>query len=275
MGLSQPAFGRRITEDSLIAFRQALPPKSSPGSSSAGGTNPPPPTEDLTADQWLAVRSDAEPSGELSLAVDVGPNQVWSSIVACGGGVIEVIDRRRGASWLTRTHGRTSPHDTPSPSSDSTPPDPSAHSCQSSNEKHSPVRLSTAKTRPSLRRTLIAGITDKTLSHRGGTRTPRRHRRASRQPSATAEMVPERLHRRRHLPTRRRHLAHWLRLSREGPPTHQSRHRASSGGRVAQPLLPLAGAVLVALGVAWIFRHSDSSSPDSASARTRCSGTSR
>ncbi len=96
---ANPAFGRRITEDSLVAFRQALPPEEF-AREFLGWWDEPAEAGDFDVDQWLALESDAAPTGELSLAVDVGPNQAWSSIVACGGGVLEVVERRRGAGWL-------------------------------------------------------------------------------------------------------------------------------------------------------------------------------
>lgn len=96
-----PAFGRRIDEQSLAAFRQALPPDEFAREFLGWWDEPAGNTDGLNAEQWAAAETEAGPTGELFMAVDVAPNHQWASIVCCGGGVLEVIEHRRGSSWLT------------------------------------------------------------------------------------------------------------------------------------------------------------------------------
>lgn len=120
----------------------------------------------LSPADWTAAESDAAPSGELSLAVDVGPNQVWSSIVACGNGVIEVIDRRRGASWLTERMVELAARH-PIAEFGLDPAGPVGALLPEFERETLPVRLLDGKDTVRACGALIAGITDKTLSHRG------------------------------------------------------------------------------------------------------------
>jgi len=120
----------------------------------------------VSVEEWLAVESDAAPSGELSLAVDVGPNQVWSSIVACGGGVLEVVDRRRGASWLAgRLVELAGRHPVVEFGLD--PAGPVGALIPEFEREGLPIRLLDGKDTVRACGALVAGISDKTLSHRG------------------------------------------------------------------------------------------------------------
>jgi hypothetical protein len=95
-----PAFGRRIDEQSMAAFRQVLPPEEFAREFLGWWDEPAANTDDLSATQWADAETEAGPSGELFLAVDAAPGHKWASIVACGNGVLELIDRRKGSSWL-------------------------------------------------------------------------------------------------------------------------------------------------------------------------------
>lgn len=108
------ALGKRITLETLRAFRRSMPPEefareflgwwSEPASRGTGN--------DIS--EWLECESDAEPTGDVFFAADVSPGHGWASIVACGDGVLELVDRRPGSSWLPsrmrelaeRHHGR-------------------------------------------------------------------------------------------------------------------------------------------------------------------------
>ena len=98
---ANPAYGRRITEESLTAFRQALPPEEFAREFLGWWDEPATNDSDLTAADWVAVETEAGPSGALFMAVDVAPSHTWASIAACGNGVIELVERRRGTGWLT------------------------------------------------------------------------------------------------------------------------------------------------------------------------------
>lgn len=52
---------------------------------------------------WAAMRDpDAAPSGALRLAVDASPDHKSAAIVVFGGDVLEVVEHRRGATWLAK-----------------------------------------------------------------------------------------------------------------------------------------------------------------------------
>lgn len=94
-----PAFGRRIDEGSLAAFRQAMPPGEFAREFLGWWDDPAGSSDDLGR-QWVAAQSTSAPSGRLFMAVDVAPAHRWSSIVCCGGAVLELVERRQGSSWL-------------------------------------------------------------------------------------------------------------------------------------------------------------------------------
>lgn len=57
-------------------------------------------TDDLTGAEWAAAETEDGPTGDLVAAADVAPNGVWSSVVVCGAGILELVEHRRGTSWL-------------------------------------------------------------------------------------------------------------------------------------------------------------------------------
>ena len=163
---ANPAYGRRITEESLTAFRQALPPEEFAREFLGWWDEPAASDHDVSVEEWLAVESDAAPSGELSLAVDVGPNQAWSSIVACGNGVLEVVERRRGASWLAgRMVELAERHPVAEFGLD--PAGPIGALLPELEREGLPVRLLDGKDAVRACGAFVAGVSDKTLSHRG------------------------------------------------------------------------------------------------------------
>lgn len=98
--LANPQLGRRIKFETIRAERESLPPEEFARERLGWWDEPAATDDDVDAATWLAAQSDAAPTGDLFMAVDVAPSHVWSSIVACGDGVLEVVDRRRGSSWL-------------------------------------------------------------------------------------------------------------------------------------------------------------------------------
>ena len=160
-----PALGTRVTEDAIADLRRSMPSEEF-AREVLGWWDEPSSGEDLSADEWMAIESDAAPSGELSLAVDVGPNQVWSSIVACGNGVLEVVERRRGASWLTeRMVELAARHPVAEFGLD--PAGPVGALLPEFEREGLPIHLLDGKDAVRACGALVAGITDKTLSHRG------------------------------------------------------------------------------------------------------------
>lgn len=97
---ANPQAGRRITWDYLAAEREALPPEEFARERLGWWDEPAAADEDISLEAWMLAESDAEPSGDLSFAVDVAPNHAWASIVVCGNGVLELVERKRWTSWL-------------------------------------------------------------------------------------------------------------------------------------------------------------------------------
>ena len=102
----------RIELDTLRAFRRSMPAREFAREflgwwDEVAGT-----VSDLPVGVWLDSQTEDSPAGELSLALDVAPGHTWASVVVCGGGVLELVDRRRGSAWaparlaeLCRRHG--------------------------------------------------------------------------------------------------------------------------------------------------------------------------
>lgn len=97
-----PALGRRIEVDKIRDFRAAMTPEEF-GREFMGRWEDPiaDDGDGITAVVWLACEdASAAPSGPLSWAVDVSPGGTWASVVVCGDGVLELVERRRGTDWL-------------------------------------------------------------------------------------------------------------------------------------------------------------------------------
>jgi len=98
---AMPALGRRITEDIMLAFRQSgMPPDEFSREFLGWWEDPADSTDDLTGAEWAAAETEDGPTGDLVAAADVAPNGVWSSVVVCGAGILELVEHRRGTSWL-------------------------------------------------------------------------------------------------------------------------------------------------------------------------------
>ena len=94
------ALGRRITTETVRDLRRNMPPEEFAREFMGWWDEPVVADEATTAAEWVAATTDDAPTGWLSMAVDVAPAHTWATVVACGNGVLEVVDRRRGASWL-------------------------------------------------------------------------------------------------------------------------------------------------------------------------------
>ena len=97
---ANPQFGKRITVEAILTERESMPPHEFARERLGWWDEPVVADEATTAAEWVAATTDDAPTGWLSMAVDVAPAHTWATVVACGNGVLEVVDRRRGASWL-------------------------------------------------------------------------------------------------------------------------------------------------------------------------------
>ena len=97
---ANPAYGRRITKSRLRRSVRRCRRRSLRASSSDGG-EPATNDSDLTAADWVAVETEAGPSGALFMAVDVAPSHTWASIAACGKRRDRTRGTSRGTGWLT------------------------------------------------------------------------------------------------------------------------------------------------------------------------------
>lgn len=94
-------FRKRITIGYLESERRALPAEEYARERLGWPDEPQTPELELSVEDWrLLADEDAAPSGELTLSLDVAPGHAAASIVGFGGGVLELIDRRKGSSWL-------------------------------------------------------------------------------------------------------------------------------------------------------------------------------
>ena len=100
LAAANPALGRRIMPDTLLALRRKMPPEEFVREFLGWHDEPAKTTSELTVDRWTSAHTDEAPRGLLRLALDVAPSHGWSSLVLCGGGVLELVDRRRGSGWV-------------------------------------------------------------------------------------------------------------------------------------------------------------------------------
>lgn len=94
------ALGRRIDEEAVLSLRAKMPPEEFARELMGWWDEPVESDDATTLAEWLAAKTTAAPQGRLVFAVDVAPAHTHASVVVCGDGVLEVVDRRRGASWL-------------------------------------------------------------------------------------------------------------------------------------------------------------------------------
>lgn len=163
---ANPAYGRRITEESLSAFRQALPPEEFAREFLGWWDEPVTNTSDLTAAEWVEVETEAAPTGTLFMAVDVAPSHTWASVAVCGSGVLEVVERRRGTGWLTeRLAELVAAHDVTAVGVD--PAGPVGVLLPEFERAGLPVVLLDGKDAVRACGALVAGVSAKTVAHRG------------------------------------------------------------------------------------------------------------
>lgn len=160
------ALDRRITRDTLRAMRQAMPPEEFAREFLGWWDERATTDTDLSAADWSALAGSAGPSGRLVMAVDVAPSQAWSSIVACGNGVIELVDRRRGTSWLPqRMADLAERHNVDTFAVD--PVGPVGGVLPELERAGLPLALVDGKESVRACGALVAAVADKSLSHRG------------------------------------------------------------------------------------------------------------
>lgn len=100
LAAANPALGRRIMPDTLAMLRRAMPPSEFAREFLGWWDEAAQADSDFTVDVWQSAVTLDAPEGRMVLAADTAPSHAWSSIVVCGGGVLELVDRRRGSSWL-------------------------------------------------------------------------------------------------------------------------------------------------------------------------------
>ena len=100
LAAANPALGRRIMPDTLRALRRKMPPDEFVREFLGWHDEPAKTTSELTVERWTSAHTERAPRGVLSLSLDVAPSHLWGSLVLCGDGVLELVDRRRGSGWI-------------------------------------------------------------------------------------------------------------------------------------------------------------------------------
>jgi phage terminase large subunit-like protein len=96
---ANPALGRRIAIDFVAAERRSLPPTEF-SRERLGWWEDPVIVTGFSLERWSeCVDHDSGLADPVSFGVDVSPNSASAAIVACGGPV-EVVEHRRGTSWV-------------------------------------------------------------------------------------------------------------------------------------------------------------------------------
>lgn len=98
--VANPAYGRRMTEARMAFMRRTMTPAKFARECLGWWDEPTTAGSDMTVEDWQATVTDEAPSGRLVLAIDTAPSHAWASIVVAGNGILELVDRRRGSSWL-------------------------------------------------------------------------------------------------------------------------------------------------------------------------------
>lgn len=97
---ANPALERRISVDFIAAERRSLPPEEFARERLGWWEDPVEDGAGIPMDAWEECGNpDAVPADPVVFAFDVAPGHVSASIVACGG-PLQVVDSRRGASWV-------------------------------------------------------------------------------------------------------------------------------------------------------------------------------
>ena len=100
LAAANPGYPHRVSERAFRDARRDMSPAEFAIEIMGWHEEPDQATSDLTVEVWQTAVTDDRPTGRLVMAVDTAPSHAWSSIVVCGGGVLELVDRRRGSSWL-------------------------------------------------------------------------------------------------------------------------------------------------------------------------------
>lgn len=123
---ANPALGIRIPEHFVAAERAALPDEQFARERCGIWADRSQRQAALDPAAWDALRSEADPSGQVSFAVATAPDRSWAAIGAAwrrpdGRVQVELVDYRRGAGWvadaskpLRAKHGRAATVDTAS-----------------------------------------------------------------------------------------------------------------------------------------------------------------
>ena len=96
-----PAMGRRISIDYIRSERRAMPPEEFARERLGWWDEPSSDEKPIELDDWTDLAEpDSEPSGDLVVGVDVAPGHTAASIVVFGAGVLGLVVRKPGSSWL-------------------------------------------------------------------------------------------------------------------------------------------------------------------------------
>lgn len=93
-----PALGWTVTQDVVAHERESMPDNEWRRSYGNQWTSAD--VRAIPLDVWVEACGDHVPSGALTFAVEVHPDRERASIVACGSGVLELVDSRPDASWV-------------------------------------------------------------------------------------------------------------------------------------------------------------------------------
>jgi phage terminase large subunit-like protein len=98
---TNPALGIRIDEESIASLRRTLPPEEFARECLGWWDEPAEDVDAIEIEAWRALANeDAAPSGRLRLTVDAAPRLTSASVTVFGGGVLELLERKRGTGWL-------------------------------------------------------------------------------------------------------------------------------------------------------------------------------
>lgn len=163
---ANPQLGNRISIEAIEAERQALPPEEFARERLGWWDEPATSADDITLEAWALAESDAEPADPLRWAVDVGPNHQWATIAVCGGGVVEIVDRRKGSSWLIgRLEELAVKHNVAAFGLD--PSGPIGALLPDLDRSEAPIHLLDGKDAVRACSAFVAALTEHTLTHRG------------------------------------------------------------------------------------------------------------
>jgi hypothetical protein len=98
---ANPQRGKRIGLAYLESERRDLPPEEYARERAGWWDEPAEDVDAIEIEAWRALANqDAAPSGRLRLTVDAAPRLTSASVTVFGGGVLELLERKRGTGWL-------------------------------------------------------------------------------------------------------------------------------------------------------------------------------